>query len=412
MGNDNVYDSPKMIDVAVAGQLCLDIIPSIPQSGAKNFGELFKPGKLTNVGAAKLSAGGPVSNAGIALEKLGMSTIFIARIGNDEFGKKVLKLLHGYGDISNICISKNDRTSYTIAICPPGIDRTYLYDPGANNNFSSEDLNSDILSKSRIFHFGYPPSVGKSYQNEGEDLLKIFQVAKSCGATTSLDMTLPDPNTPGGQISWGKILKKVLPFVDIFMPSIEETFFMLRRSDYFEIKEGAGEKEAVEFIDPKYYSHLAQDIINLGTKIVGLKAGFWGLFVRTKDLISTEFGKVYPKDLDNWSNRELWCPAYQISKIKSATGSGDSAIAGFLAALLKGCSIEKSAKYANCLGYQNLHELDAVSGIKNWNETTNMIENEKLDIVDIPQLKSKDWKWKEKDKLWIGQNDIYFNDQF
>jgi len=44
---------------------------------------------LTNVGAAKLSAGGPVSNAGITLEKLGMSTVFIARIGDDEFGNYV-----------------------------------------------------------------------------------------------------------------------------------------------------------------------------------------------------------------------------------------------------------------------------------------------------------------------------------
>jgi sugar/nucleoside kinase (ribokinase family) len=410
MENDIVNNPTKMIDVAVAGQLCLDIIPSIPESGVKKFGELFKPGKLTNVGAAKLSTGGPVSNAGIALEKLGVSTVFIARIGDDEFGKMVLKLLQDFGDTSNIYVSNNDRTSYTIAICPPGIDRTYLYDPGANNNFSSEDLNPNILSNCKIFHFGYPPSVGKSYKNEGEDLLKIFQMTKSFGATTSLDMTLPDPNSPSGQAPWKKILKKVLPFVDIFMPSIEEIFYMLRAEEYLKIKESAGDKEAVEFIKSKYYSQLAQEALEMGTKIVGLKTGFRGLFVRTKDLISAEFGKVYPKNLENWSNREMWCPAYQISKIKSATGSGDSAIAGFLAAFLNGCSIEKSAKYANCLGYQNLHELDAVSGIKSWSETTELIEKENLDIIDILQLETKDWKWNEKDKLWIGQNDKFFSD--
>ena len=65
------------------------------------------------------------------------------------------------------------------------------------------------------------------YKNEGAELLQIFEIAKSAGAITSLDMALPDPTSDSGNAPWQKILEKVLPYVDIFLPSIEEAYFML-----------------------------------------------------------------------------------------------------------------------------------------------------------------------------------------
>ena len=94
-----------------------------------------------------------------------------------------------------------------------------------------------------------------------------------------------------------------------------------------------------------------------------------------------------------------WCPAFAIETIASATGSGDSSIAGFLAALFRGNSIEKTLKYANCVGNQNLHVLDAVSGIKNWDETTAMVESGNLKIIDLP-LPHSDWQFDENFQLW------------
>ena len=147
----------KKYDITVAGHICLDIIPEIPDTGIKEINKLFKPGKLIHVNAAKISTGGPVSNTGIALKKLGLSVAFVARIGDDYFGKLITSLLTTQGYASGVSISAEDRTSYTIVISPPGIDRIFLHDPGANDHFSSSDINEKIIRQSSIFHFGYPP---------------------------------------------------------------------------------------------------------------------------------------------------------------------------------------------------------------------------------------------------------------
>jgi sugar/nucleoside kinase (ribokinase family) len=392
-------------DITVAGHICLDIIPQIPDTGIREIGELFKPGKLINVNAAKISTGGPVSNTGIAMKKLGLNVAFMARVGNDEFGNLIIHLLDKQGHTEGVSISKKDRTSYTIAIAPPGIDRIFLHHPGANDHFSSEDLNEEIISQSKLFHFGYPPLMANCYHNEGEDLAKIFQLAKSTGATTSLDMALPDPKSPSGTAPWRTILENVLPFVDIFMPSIEEAFFMLDPEKYFQVKAKAGSKDVVDFIAPEDYTRLGEKCLQLGSRIIVIKTAHRGVYILTSDLKKNKnLDSAPPKDLQNWSNRELWCPAFRIEKIASATGSGDSAIAGFLAAYIKEYPVEKALKYANCVGYQNLHELDAVSGIKDWNQTSTMLESGQLEIIDLP-LQGDRWQWNSEIQLWIGGRD-------
>ncbi|MCU0646075.1 MAG: carbohydrate kinase family protein [bacterium] len=397
----------KKYDITVAGHICLDIIPQIPDTGIREIGELFKPGKLVNVGAAKISTGGPVSNTGIALKKLGLNVAFMSRVGKDEFGNLIVQILNREGHIDGVSISEQDRSSYTIAIAPPGIDRIFLHDPGANNRFSSADLHEDIIAQSKLFHFGYPPLMENCYQHDGSELDKIFKIAKSAGAITSLDMALPDPKSASGKAPWRKILEKVLPNVDIFLPSIEEVFFMLDPENYFKIKQRAGSKDVIEFIDPVEYSRLARICLDLGAKIVALKAAYRGFYILTSDFTGTSnFDAILQSQRANWSSRELWCPAFSIDKIASATGSGDSSIAGFLAAFSRGCPIEKTLKYANCVGNQNLHVLDAVSGIKNWDETTTMIEAGNLKMIDLP-LPSPDWKFDAKFQLWTGKHDRF-----
>ncbi len=393
-------DLEGQYDITVAGHICLDIIPQIPDTGIREISELFKPGKLINVKAAKISTGGPVSNTGIATKKLGLKVAFMARVGNDEFGKLIINLLKKQGHTAGVSVSDEDQTSYTIAIAPPGIDRIFLHDPGANDHFSSEDLNQTIISQSKLFHFGYPPLMANCYQNRGEELAKIFRIAKATGATTSLDMALPDPKSTSGEAPWRTILEKALPFVDIFMPSIEEVFFMLDPKKYFKVKAFAGSKDVVDFIEPEDYTRLAEKCLQFGSKIVVIKAARRGVYILTDHLETRyDLGAALPKDRHNWSNRELWCPAFRVEKIASATGSGDSAIAGFLSAYVKGCSIEKTLKYANCVGYQNLHELDAVSGIKDWHETSTMLASGQLEMIDLP-LQDHHWRWDSEFQLW------------
>ena len=73
----------------VAGHLCLDVIPHITGNSPEAFRAAFVPGHLIDVGPATLSTGGPVSNTGLALHKLGVPTQLMGKVGADLFGQAV-----------------------------------------------------------------------------------------------------------------------------------------------------------------------------------------------------------------------------------------------------------------------------------------------------------------------------------
>ena len=123
----------------VAGHLCLDIIPHIAGITPEAFRASFLPGHLIDVGPAALSTGGPVSNTGLALHKLGVPTQLMGKIGDDLFGQAVRQLVTGYDPrlADGMVVDPQANTSYTVVINPPGVDRIFLHCPGANDTFSA-----------------------------------------------------------------------------------------------------------------------------------------------------------------------------------------------------------------------------------------------------------------------------------
>ncbi|NQT82988.1 carbohydrate kinase family protein [bacterium] len=394
----------KRIDVVVAGHICFDVIPVFPQGLGTDLGHILVPGKLINVRNAATSTGGPVSNTGLALQRLGQKVAMMGKVGDDFFGRAVLDRLKMYGAEKGMSVVPGEATSYTIVIAPPGIDRVFLHNPGTNNTFGPEDVNLDIVREARLFHLGYPPLMKRIYENDGRELVEIFRRAKEAGATTSLDMSLPDPSSPSGKVNWDAVLKGVLPHVDIFLPSAEETMFMLNKEKFFAKKRRAGWRDVLEFFDFSDLSELAEQLLSYGAKVVGLKSGYLGFYVRTADAETlSHVGWAKPSDLDNWSGRELFEPSFHVEHVASATGSGDSAIAGFLAAYLNEESIESSIEYACAVGAQNVQVLDAVSGIRSWEETTRQLQSTRPKISLSFEVKG--WWFDDTGQVWHGPTD-------
>ncbi len=394
----------KEYDIMNAGHLCLDIIPLFPDTGAKTIGEIMRPGKLVNVNNAKISTGGPVSNTGLNMKELGMNVCFCACVGDDEFGGLTVDILNKNGNADGISVLKGEASSYTVVIAPPGIDRIFIHNPGTNNLFTADNLNIDLIKQSRHFHLGYPPLMEKLFADEGKELAKIFKTAKEAGATTSCDVTLPDPSSKSGKAPWRKILENILPYVDMHLPSIEETFYMLHPEEFLKMKAEHNNAELIDFITPERYSKIADEILDMGAKMVTLKSGHRGFYIKTASKEKFEgLGAAKPADADNWANRELWVAAITVEHFGSATGSGDSSIAGLLTAFLNGLTIEESLKYATCLGYQNVCVLDAVSGTKDWETTTKMIEAN-MPKIDV-HLDSPGWKCIDEYGLYAGPED-------
>lgn len=387
-----------------AGHLCLDIIPLFPDTGRRQIDQILCPGKLVNVENAKISTGGPVSNTGLNLKKLGNNVCFCACVGDDVLGQLTADLLSQNGGAEGIRPLKGKSSSYTVVVAPPGIDRIFLHNPGTNDFFTADDLDPELIEKCRHFHFGYPPLMATMFADEGKELVRIFKIAKEAGATTSCDMTLPDPASPSGKAPWRKIIRSLLPYVDIYVPSIEETFYMLYPEEFTAMKTAHGNADLIDVITPEKYSQLAGELLDMGTKMTTLKTGHRGFYLRTGSAERfRDMGRAKPADAVNWADRELWSPAYSVENFGSATGSGDSSIAGLLSGFLRGLSIEKSLKYATCLGYQNVCVLDAVSGTKDWDTTSKMIVAN-MPLIDA-KIQAPGWKYNPDTDLWAGPAD-------
>ncbi len=387
--------------VVVAGHICCDIIPSFMK--AARMDEIFIPGKLVNVGGAIVSTGGPVSNTGMAMSILGVKTTLMGKIGDDFFGDGVIQLLEARNADSDMIVAKGGQTSYTVVIAPPGIDRVFLHNPGANDTFCADDIDYQAVKRSKLFHFGYPPLMKRMFENDGAELIEIFRRVKESGVTTSLDMSLPDANSDSGRVDWERVLSRLLPYVDIYMPSIEETMFMLARDQYDKLNRNAGGGDMLEGLDLNILQVLGEKLTAMGSKIVVIKCGIHGYYIRTGNAEAiSEIGRAKPADAGNWACRELHEESFHVPDVASATGSGDSSIAGFLTSYLNGRSIEDAIRIACAVGGQNVRVFDALSGIKTWQQTLDMIPGWNKNRHEIP---GGYWRYDNDRAVWVGKKD-------
>lgn len=382
----------------VAGHICLDVLPEMSHLPAGQFAALFQPGHLISVGEALFATGGPVSNVGLALHKLGIPTRLITKIGDDPYGDILQQIISVFDQrlLDGVRIDDKYPTSYSVIISPPGVDRIFLHCPGVNDIFNSSDIDYDLLAHADLMHFGYPPIMRQMYQAEGAELVRIFQLAKQTGITTSLDMAFPDPASPGGQVDWRHILSAVLPFVDIFTPSVEEILFMLHGSLYQKLLSDFD--DLISAVTPSLVSDLSAELIEMGARIVLLKLGYLGVYMKSSGIGSLKLlGRAAPTDLENWANQDLWSPCYQV-EVVGTTGSGDATIAGFLSGFLRDLSPIETVDASVAVGACNVEAADALSGLLSWDEVLNRIADgwEKHKILD----QSLDGKWNTEHQVW------------
>jgi len=372
LNNNTKGEARVNAEIVVAGHICVDLTPAIPAGHAHSLGELLVAGTLVRVGQCVVSSGGAVANTGIALHRIGVPVALMGKAGDDAFGEILDGLMSAAGCAGAVRRVPGEETSYTIVLAPPGIDRVFLHNPGANDTYTAADIDYDVVRHAKLFHFGYPPLMKAMIANEGDELVRVFAHAKQCGVTTALDMALPDVNASEGSINWEAVLRKVLPYVDIFVPSAEEVLLCLDRAAFLAKRAEAQARGGtiLELIEPDDYSRLGARLIELGAGIATLKCGAHGMYVRTAGAERlAALGCARPRAYAEWARRELWQPPFYVEKVASATGAGDCAIAGFLASVLRGESLAEALAFANAAGAQNVQTYDATSGIRPYAET-------------------------------------------
>lgn len=359
--------------IVVAGHLCVDITPGfLPNQRAKNIGDLLKPGKLLNVGNATTSVGGAVANTGLALKKFGNEVILLGKIGDDAFGSIIEKTFEEYGEADHLIRAKDESTSYTMVLAPPGIDRIFLHHMGTNATFCYEDLDFELIAQAEHFHFGYPPLMRSMYIEESAELVKILKKVKSLGLTTSLDMAAVEDGSEAAAQNWKQIIKNLLPYVDFFVPSIEELGYMIDKSIYAHWNERAAGADITSILDiEKDVKPLANTLIAWGAKCVLIKCGSRGLYL---SCASPEvMGQISPQ-FESWGNLQFFEKSYVPDRILSGTGAGDTCIAAFLKAATDGYDAKRCLQLAAATGASCITAYDTLSGLLSFGEMIERID--------------------------------------
>jgi sugar/nucleoside kinase (ribokinase family) len=390
--------------VAVAGHICLDIIPSFDDQ-KRDFSKLIAPGALTIVGPALTVTGGAVSNTGLALHRLGIPPLLIAKIGKDTFGDIVSGLLHAnHPSLSEgLIVDDNCSTSYTIVVSPPGEDRTFFHCPGANDVFIGRDIREEHLNGIRLFHFGYPPIMLNMFRNNGDELERLFQRIHQKNIVTSLDMAKPDPSSESGRADWYRILSRVLPYVDLFMPSLEELLYMIDRNTFNSMIDSYGQGGIMDHIDTDLLDRLAEQLIQMGTSVVGIKLGDQGLYLRSAAHVNRLSYAADPDTfVSSWSNRQLLAPCFR-TQVAGTTGAGDCTIAGLLYGVLSGIGPVDAITTAVGVGACSTEGSDATSEVPSLEKVINRINTgwQRRDIL----FDKHNWEWDETAGVWKGPRD-------
>ncbi len=358
----------------VAGHICIDITPEFPASA--NSLELLTPGKLIHTEGIDIHTGGAVANTGLAMKLLGADVTLMGKIGKDNLGTLILDILGKYRSQDGMIIEENAQSSYSVVLALPNVDRIFLHNPGANDTFTPEDLDMETIQKADLFHFGYPTLMRQMYEQEGALLEKMVKEIHEAGVSVSLDMAAVDASSDAGKADWYKILEKIMPYVDFFVPSAEELCYMIDPPRYQEWMRRASGGDVTGCLTEADLAPLGEKIIAMGAAVVLIKSGAAGMYYQTADNEKL-LGMCRRLDLvpEEWSGMQGFEYSYLADKVVSGTGAGDTSIAAFLASVLEGKSLSRSLQMATAEGASCVTAFDALSGLKSLEELEEKIRN-------------------------------------
>lgn len=134
--------------------------------------------------------GGAPCNVLAMLNKLGYKTTFIGKIGDDIFGRQLKRAVEEVGiNTDGLVTDKVVNTTLAFVHTLPGGDREFSFyrSPGADMMLSEADVNEQLISDSRIFHFGSLSMTGKICEAATK---RAVGIAKENGLIISFDPNL------------------------------------------------------------------------------------------------------------------------------------------------------------------------------------------------------------------------------
>lgn len=263
------------------------------------------------MGAARTfvrSVAGAESNVAIGLARLGYRSGWIGRLGDDEFGRFVLRAIRGEGvDVSRVRLDPAAPTGVMFRESVPGRDpRVYYYRRGsAGSRLGPEDVDPEYVGSARLLHVtGITPALSPSCREAVE---VAVEAARQRGVTVALDPNLRLKLWGAGEAA--AALRPLIGRAGLVLAGLEEG----------ERLSGRQGEEAV-----------AAWLLEAGARLAVLKLGARGA-------LATD-------GANTWR-----APGFPV-QVADTVGAGDAFAAGFYAAWLAGRDVETCLRYGNAAG--------------------------------------------------------------
>jgi fructokinase len=208
-----------MIDVVALGELLIDFTPE------------NSPGE--NKILFSQNPGGAPANLLCSLARLGRSTSFIGKVGNDQFGHYLEKVLVENGvDPSGLVFSATEKTTLAFVHLDKAGDRSFSFvrNPGADQKLTAEEVNLGLIEQAKVFHFG---SLSMTHEPARSAALQTVRYAKEKGCLISFDPNLREPLWDHLEQAKEFILAGAM-FADVLKLSDEEFHFLTGTDDFEE----------------------------------------------------------------------------------------------------------------------------------------------------------------------------------
>ena len=204
--------------------------------------------------------GGAPANYLAALTKFGAKTAMIGKVGNDAFGRLLIKTLKGAGlDTRGMLVSDDVFTTLAFVTLDDSGDREFSFarKPGADTQLRFDEIDLSVIDASKVLHFG---TLSMTNEPARDATYKAVEYAAGHGKLISFDPNLRKPlwddlDEAKRQMLWG------LRHADVVKISDEETEFLF----------GIAPEEAAKHI-----------IDSFGVRLVYVTCGAEGCFYRTK----------------------------------------------------------------------------------------------------------------------------------
>ncbi len=288
----NQHHPPDVIGIGMCTVDLLFVVPQLPA-----FGKRIRATHYLR------QSGGPVATALVTLARLGVSTRFIGKVGDDPEGTFIREEFQREGvDISGLIVEPNAYSRVVLVLVDETTgERCFTPRQETYAPLTSTDLNRTEITSAKILHL----------DDADEPSIQVAKWAKEAGVCVVYDG------------SWyNESVMELLPFVDV--PILGEAF----------------EQRWMPGIPP---DHVVQRLCELGARIAVVTLGERGCVAK-------------------WERGIFAFPAFPVHVVDT-TGAGDAFHGGFIYGLLHDWSVEETVRFASAVAALNCCALGGRSGL-------------------------------------------------